>query len=296
MFARIRKQFSPAAMVLSVIALVFAMLGGAYAAGGLTKSQEKQVTKIAKKYAGKPGAAGAAGAAGPAGPAGAKGDTGAAGANGAKGDTGAAGGAGAKGATGATGAQGPAGEAGMCSEAEPDCSLAPGGVLTGAWSVAAANETFDLAAISFPVRVSPAPTVILESEGLAGSTWGVVFEEGSTKFLGLNMTEKEIIELFEEGEEEAAFAAIEETEDAFRAACPGNASQPKAASGFLCLYVGKRNGNFSAAAETITGPSKVSPLSEAAHEYGVAVPFLSGGGDEKSKPTALWRGSWAVTP
>ena len=54
----------------------------------MTKAQEKQVTKIAKKYAGKPGAPGATGPAGPAGPAGAKGDAGAAGAAGAGGSPG----------------------------------------------------------------------------------------------------------------------------------------------------------------------------------------------------------------
>ncbi len=77
--SHLKEPFGKAGLTVAICALVLAMVGGAYAAGGLTKSQEKQVTKIAKKYAGKPGAtgpAGAAGAAGSAGPAGTPGKNG----------------------------------------------------------------------------------------------------------------------------------------------------------------------------------------------------------------------------
>ncbi|MGC1850832.1 MAG: hypothetical protein WA687_00160 [Solirubrobacterales bacterium] len=71
--------------VISVIALVFAMFGGAYAASDNGNDGGK-ATASAKKGPrgprGPKGPAGPAGAQGPAGPAGAKGDTGAAGANG----------------------------------------------------------------------------------------------------------------------------------------------------------------------------------------------------------------------
>ncbi|MCW2988200.1 MAG: hypothetical protein JWM24_1138 [Solirubrobacterales bacterium] len=83
----IREPFGKAGLIVGVVALVFAMVGGAYAAGGLTKSQEKQVTKIAKKFAGKPGAAGANGTNGTNGGAGAKGDAGAPGSPGAPGES-----------------------------------------------------------------------------------------------------------------------------------------------------------------------------------------------------------------
>lgn len=76
---RLKEPFGKAGLTVAVLALVLAMVGGAYAAGGLTKSQEKQVKKIAKKYAGKPGAPGANGTNGTNGSPGAKGDTGAAG-------------------------------------------------------------------------------------------------------------------------------------------------------------------------------------------------------------------------
>jgi hypothetical protein len=66
--------------VISVIALVFAMFGGAYAATNDGKAQSSAKAKKGPK--GPKGATGPAGAQGPAGPVGAKGDTGAAGANG----------------------------------------------------------------------------------------------------------------------------------------------------------------------------------------------------------------------
>jgi hypothetical protein len=89
MFSAIRQhlRLSPAGAV-AVIALVFAMVGGAYAAGGgLSGKQKKEVKTIAKSFQG----TGPAGAQGPAGAAGPAGPTGAAGAKGATGETGATG-------------------------------------------------------------------------------------------------------------------------------------------------------------------------------------------------------------
>ena len=102
----IREPFGKAGLTVAILALVLAMVGGAYAAGGLTKSQEKQVTKIAKKYAGKPGAPGTAGT---------PGANGTAGAPGAKGDTGAAGGT------------GPAGKSVVIGNTAPTCPNGVGG-------------------------------------------------------------------------------------------------------------------------------------------------------------------------
>ena len=78
---RLREPFGKAGLTVAVIALVFAMLGGAYAASGLNSKQKKEVKSIAKSFQGT-GPAGAQGAAG------AKGDNGSNGAQGAKGDTG----------------------------------------------------------------------------------------------------------------------------------------------------------------------------------------------------------------
>jgi hypothetical protein len=97
----IREPFGKAGLTVAILALVFAMVGGAYAAsGGLTGKQKKEVEKIAKKYAGKTGPAGSQG---PAGPAGAKGDTGTNGKDGTNGTNGKEGPEGKQGKDGTTG-------------------------------------------------------------------------------------------------------------------------------------------------------------------------------------------------
>ncbi|HEV7483325.1 MAG TPA: hypothetical protein VGO13_09530 [Solirubrobacterales bacterium] len=79
---RLKEPFGKAGLIVAVVALVFAMLGGAYAAsngGGKATTSAKQ---------GKQGKPGKTGPAGPAGAPGAKGDTGAAGAAGTNGTNG----------------------------------------------------------------------------------------------------------------------------------------------------------------------------------------------------------------
>jgi collagen triple helix repeat protein len=138
----IREPFGKAGVVLAVLALVFAAVGGAYAAGGgLSGKQKKEVTKIAKKYAGKPGPAGPAGPAGPKGEPGAKGDKGAAGTN------------------GINGTNGSNGEAGMCSAAKPECVAPSGAVMTGDWIFATTSPEAALQ-ISYPLRLASAPTSV----------------------------------------------------------------------------------------------------------------------------------------
>jgi hypothetical protein len=79
---RLTEPFGKAGLTVAILALVLALVGGAYAAGGLNPVQKKQVIKIAKKYAGKPGAPGATGPAGVAGTNGTNGKNGTAGKNG----------------------------------------------------------------------------------------------------------------------------------------------------------------------------------------------------------------------
>ncbi len=93
-FSRLRKRFTYANVILT-LALVFAMTGGAYAAGKYLITSTKQIKpSVLKQLQGKTGArgpagpagvAGAVGAAGPQGPAGGKGENGAPGANGSNG-------------------------------------------------------------------------------------------------------------------------------------------------------------------------------------------------------------------
>lgn len=100
MFSKIRRRFTYA-NVAATFALVFAMTGGAFAAGHYLITSPKQISpkvlKALKGASGAPGAPGAAGAAGPAGPQGPGGP------QGPKGEPGPKGEAGAKGENGQTG-------------------------------------------------------------------------------------------------------------------------------------------------------------------------------------------------
>jgi hypothetical protein len=132
--SRIHQKLGTAGFIISIIALVAALGGGAYAAkGGLTGKQKKEVEKIAKKYAGKTGAAGAAGPSGAKGDTGGTGDTGAAGASGAQGVPGTPG---IPGAPGAPGAKGEPGETGFTA------TLPAGKTETGNWSAVGFGPEF----------------------------------------------------------------------------------------------------------------------------------------------------------
>jgi hypothetical protein len=109
MFSMIRKRATYANVAMT-LALVFAMSGGAYAAGKYLITSTKQISpKVLKSLVGKTGPAGANGTqgpAGPAGPAGAAGEKGAAGKEGLAGKEGKEGPAGKEGKTGPTGQTG----------------------------------------------------------------------------------------------------------------------------------------------------------------------------------------------
>jgi hypothetical protein len=197
MFSTLRNRFGIPG-VISVIALVFAMFGGAYAASNSSDGGKATASAKAKKGPrgpkGATGPAGPAGPVGPAGPAGAKGDAGAAGATGA---TGPAGPAGPKGATGATG---PAGAAGKDGETGFTETLPPGKTETGVWAYSEYNlppQGEVQIPISFPIPLA----------------------EGSEKafFLSEGETSKQ------EGE-------------GFEAGCTGSVEHPTAPGGTLCVY------------------------------------------------------------
>jgi hypothetical protein len=153
MFSTLRTRFGIPG-VISVIALVFAMFGGAYAASNSSGGGKATASAKAKKGPrgpkGATGPAGPAGAQGPAGPAGAKGDAGANGSNGAVGPTGATGAAGAKGATGAAGATGATGATGLSGFTE---TLPSGKTETGTWALTTFAPSGEEGAvpISFPI-------------------------------------------------------------------------------------------------------------------------------------------------
>ncbi len=155
MFSLLRNRFGVPG-VISVIALVFAMLGGAYAAndngsGNATASAKaKKGPRGPRGPRGPEGPQGPAGPAGPAGSAGLRGPEGPEGAQGAVGPKGATGNAGPKGDTGATGPEGSPWTAGG--------TLPSGKTETGSWLVSRENEAGGGAytALSFPLPL-PAP-------------------------------------------------------------------------------------------------------------------------------------------
>lgn len=153
MVSRIHEKLGTAGFVIAILALIAALGGTAFAAAGLNGKQKKEVTRIAKKYAGEDGAPGAVG---PQGPPGAKGDTG---------------------APGEPGEDGKPGEDGFCSEGEPECVLPSGATLTGTWTAySAGTSAGDSAhvAISFPLRIpnmgSSADQVIFMGQGESETT------------------------------------------------------------------------------------------------------------------------------
>jgi hypothetical protein len=145
MVSSMHKKLGTAGLIVAIVALVAALTGAAFAAGGLTKQQEKQVKKIAKKYAGKRGPAGKQGPAGPQGAPGAKGD------------------GGAKGDTGPQGKEGPEGKVGI--PGKEGSPWTAGGVLPseqseyGHWSVSGfGKENIVMATGSYVIPLEAKPT------------------------------------------------------------------------------------------------------------------------------------------
>jgi hypothetical protein len=190
-------KLGTAGLVVAIVALVAALTGAAFAAGGLTKKQEKRVTAIAKKYAGKDGQNGAPGAPG------AKGDTGAPGAAGKDGAQGPIGPVGPQGPIGPIGPQGPQGLEGPPG---PFLDAVPAGKsLTGAFGIgpialpdapATAGTTKEF---SFPIPLT------LNGAGAGTLTVNWIKNDGTARI-------------------------------GSAANCPGSVTAPAANPGNLCVY------------------------------------------------------------
>lgn len=266
LISRIHSKLGTAGLIVAIVALVAALSGAAIAAnGGLTGKQKKEVKKIAKKYAGQDGAPGAQGPPGAPGPAGPKGD---------KGDQG------IQGNPGSNGTNGTDGEDGMCSAGNTECKLVSGGMLTGSWAASGGASDMALAAISFPVRVSPAPTALFEV--VVGENWriGYKLEDGDMTIFGPYPCMEGCAGqgILEQPNPETA---LDESEAAYLAKCTGNVDEPKATAGFLCIYPGKSAGSF-------VEPTGSESLSEAANEFGVILTYKT------LANNTYVRGSWAV--
>jgi collagen triple helix repeat protein len=209
MFKRIHQKLGTAGFIISIVALVAALGGGAYAANGGSAAKATASAKAKQGKQGKPGKtgpAGPAGAQGPAGPAGPKGDTGAAGANGSNGASGATG---AKGATGATGATG---QTGFTS------TLPAGKTETGTFLLESTGLSAQIATtISFAI---PLPSSLGEAEV------HLIAPDG-----------KELVKKTTEPAEE-----VDPTGCGTAIKTPTgpeiNAANPQAAPGNLCVYIG----------------------------------------------------------
>jgi Collagen triple helix repeat (20 copies) len=150
MIRRIKNQLGTASLTVAILALVVALAGTAIAAKRVfTKQQEKQIVKIAKKYAGKngkDGAQGAAGPQGPSGPAGSKGD---------KGD---------KGEPGPEGEKGDKGDPG--SPWTVDGTLPSNKSLYGNWAIGGSEiKGAILGSISFDIPLEAAPVAVFVPVG-----------------------------------------------------------------------------------------------------------------------------------
>lgn len=289
MFQQARKHLTPATFI-ALLALVFALTGGAFAATGHGGGSGSKATAsvapraVAVKSKGKTGPRGPRGVTGPAGKNGTNGT------NGVSGATGPAGPKGEPGATGATGPQGPAGPGGKegkeGEEGTPGTdgtegspwtdggTLPSGSTETGTWFDSFAVPAGELGktieynaaavAISFPIRlakaIGPATNPTIEgarSVGAAGN--------GTT--------------------------------------CPGTVEEPKAAPGDFCIYQGPVE-EEPAKTEALSIPSvsivppgaKLNEGSVGTGTSGAVAHFhYEGEGEGPSSGTVVIQGSWAVT-
>jgi hypothetical protein len=240
MFSTLRTRFGIPG-VISVIALVFAMFGGAYAASN--SSGGGKATASAAK--GKPGPRGKTGKTGPAGPQGPAGPTGPAGPAGAKGDAGAPGAQGNPGAPGTPGTNGTSATTTSFSGAEHGCTA--GGVVVKSASpeTAVCNG-----------KDGGAGGGVLPPEGTETGVWSFSSVGGGAEAqyvpisfaipLAKADAEAMIVKVLAKG--------VSNTPD-----CPGTTEEPKAEPGVLCVYAsgGEYDYTFAGTAEGVVNPVKV---------------------------------------
>ena len=204
MFSRIRRRLTYTNVAMT-LALVFAMSGGAYAAGRYVITSTKQISpKVLKSLqgkAGKAGANGAAGATGSQGPAGANGKDGVNGTNGANGSNG----------------------VGVTSSVEPKGANCKEG---GSKFVAASGTTYACNGATGFTETLPAGKTEVGAWFISGPPKYAPFEttiaRSSISFV-IPLASEPTAHFLKEGEGETA-------------ECPGKATNPQAAPGNLCVY------------------------------------------------------------
>jgi len=281
MFEHIHQKLGTAGFIISIVALVAALGGGAYAAsGGLSGKQKKEVEKIAKKVAGKPGTNGLAGAAGPAG---AKGDAGTAGAAGAKGETGAA---------GEKGAKGPEGSPWTAGGVLPEGATETGTVDISQSSTSAITAQ---AAISFPIPLeeegkSPLEEGGVPKAGAEGSAFvfspGEIIREELGKLVVTEPSGEKFVQ--EKGCKPGPSAP-----NCLETGCDGSAADPTAPPGVLCVYLARDEKT------RVEGEPYLENLgAEKSSAYGKTGSILTNfflNGEEQTPASISVTGGWAVT-
>jgi hypothetical protein len=278
MFSLLRNRFGIPG-VISVVALIFAMIGGAHAAnnsadGDATASAKKKSVAGKRGPRGPRGKPGKDGAPGPAGPQGPQGPQGLPGANGKDG---------APGLPGAPGSNGKSVEVELIAEGEEECEerggalvkeegagegvevctgqpgplgpTLPGEVtLTGSWSAIITATTATLEPLPFSVPLAESACTAEPNKGC--------LPEGSVHKTG-----------------DADFATF----------CKGTAEDPQADPGHLCVYVGKIDGAGADLKAVIpAGSSESFGTVQGASAAGAAL-FIEGA------PNTIIRGTYAVT-
>jgi hypothetical protein len=277
MFSVIRRNLNPPTFI-ALLALLFALTGGAFAATGGSGSGPAHVTLTAGAAKAKPkakagprgpagpkGATGAAGTTGPAGPTGPAGATGPAGPAGA-GTPGTPGTPGANGTNGANGTEGKEGARGLKGvEGEPwtpNSTLPSGATETGVWSfgpLAPGTRFIFPAVASFTVQLA-AP---LSDSGCESKT----------------TCQAHLIDDSAGGKE------VGGAEEEHPVNCTGTVEKPTAKPGNLCVYIQEVN-HATPAGVFMQSPSK---------EQGAQVTGAFGGFETASEGEAEGFGSWAVT-
>jgi hypothetical protein len=219
MFSRIHQKLGTAGFIVAIVALIAALTGAAIAAGGLTKSQEKRVTAIAKKYAGKKGKRGPAGQPGAPGPAGPQGVPGA------KGD------AGAPGAPGKDGADG------------DDGTSVTGVPATTAECPFGGTKYTSASGSSAVCNGQTGFTDVLPPEETETGAWA--FAGNSPQFVPLSFNiplpgalDADHVHFINAAGKEVVFSPTFEPEEVDPANCDGSAAAPTADPGHLCVYAG----------------------------------------------------------
>lgn len=292
----IREPFGKAGLILAFFAMLLALTGGAYAAGKLTSKEKKEVEKIAKKYAGKPGAAGAQGAAGQNGSPGAKGDAGSPGAPGQNGAPGAGGKTVLNGSGAPTGGIGSVGDFYIDTSSQEIYGPKASSGINGGWGepTALKGETGEpwTAGGTLPAGATETGTWSFSSTQEASPqviSIGPGFPVNQMVSISFSIPLSSNLE-----KSHAIYVPAGDTTTAHCSAGPvnGTPAEPKAESGYLCVYEVTIE-NAQPAEHAVVGsffPPGVSPVSFGAAASGTTLilKIPNPGG-------TFGMGSWAVT-